>query len=100
MTAQSARRAAISRDMRSRPGLRSHILRSLAQSSSALRRAWLRPTPHTAVEMTRALKSQNDFHTRLEISHRTRDSHIPTAASLFSIIKTKTRTRAHAPVVP
>ena len=37
------------------------------------------PEPYTAVEMTRAWKSQNDSHTRLEISHRTRDSHIPTA---------------------
>jgi hypothetical protein len=41
------------------------------------------PEPTTAVEMPRAWKSQNDFHTRLEISHRTRDSHIPTAASLY-----------------
>jgi hypothetical protein len=32
-----------------------------------------------AMEMTRLWKSQNDFHRRLEISHRTRDSHIPTA---------------------
>ena len=32
-----------------------------------------------AMEMTRLWKSQNDFHSRLEISHRTRDSHIPTA---------------------
>jgi len=33
----------------------------------------------TAMEMTRPWKSQNDFHSRLEISHSTRDSHIPTA---------------------
>src|SRR5712691_4564870 len=31
------------------------------------------------MEMTRLWKSQNDFHSRLEISQRTRDSHIPTA---------------------
>ena len=29
----------------------------------------------TAVEMAPPWKSQNDFHRRLEISHRTRDSH-------------------------
>jgi hypothetical protein len=33
----------------------------------------------TAMEMARLWKSQNDFHSRLEISHRTRDYHIPTA---------------------
>ncbi len=43
--------------------------------------------PYTAVEMTRPWKSQNDFHTRLEISHRTRDSHIPTAAALSLTVK-------------
>src|SRR5712691_7647603 len=32
--------------------------------------------------MTRLWKSQNDFHSHLEISHRTRDSHIPTADHL------------------
>jgi hypothetical protein len=32
-----------------------------------------------AMEMTRPWKSQIDFHRRLEISHRARDSHIPTA---------------------
>ena len=54
--------------------------------------------PKTAVEMPRLWKSQNDFHSRLEISHRTRDSHIPTAASLMAIRpKTKTRTRYAAP---
>src|SRR5713101_2194691 len=31
------------------------------------------------MEMTRLWKSQTDFHSRLEISHTTRDSHIPTA---------------------
>jgi hypothetical protein len=36
-----------------------------------------------AVEMTRPWKSQTDFHRRLEISHRTRDFHIPTSRSLF-----------------
>jgi hypothetical protein len=56
------------------------------------------PPPRTAVEMTRLWKSQNDFHSRLEISHSTRDSHIPTAASLMPIRpKTKTRTRYAAP---
>ena len=37
-----------------------------------------------AVEMTLLWKSQNDFHRSLEISHRTRDSHIPTSRSSFS----------------
>ena len=32
-----------------------------------------------AMEMPVRWKSQNDFHRTLEISHRTRDSHIPTA---------------------
>ena len=41
------------------------------------------PTPGTAVDMTRPWKSQNDFHRRLEISPRTRDSHISTAAPRF-----------------
>jgi hypothetical protein len=36
--------------------------------------------PDTAMEMTRPWTSQNDVHRRLEISHRTRDFHIPTAA--------------------
>ena len=31
------------------------------------------------VEMTSPWKPQNGFHRDLEISHRTRDSHIPTA---------------------
>ena len=37
-----------------------------------------------AVEMPLLWKSQNDFHRSLEISHRTRDSHIPTSQFLFS----------------
>ena len=37
---------------------------------------------HAAMEMTRLWKSQNDFHRSLEISHSTRDSHIPTADPL------------------
>ena len=36
-------------------------------------------TMHAAVEMPRLWKSQNDFHRRLGISPRTRDSHISTA---------------------
>ena len=39
--------------------------------------------PKRAVEMTRSWKSQNDFHIRLEISHTTRDSHIPTSPSFL-----------------
>ena len=40
-------------------------------------------TRDAAVEMTRLWKSQTDFHTRLEISHRTRDFHIPTSRLHF-----------------
>ena len=55
--------------------------------ASIARRAALRPRGTAggsderpaAVEMSRPWKSQNDFHSHLEISHRTRDSHIPTA---------------------
>ena len=36
-----------------------------------------------AVEMPLLWKSQTDFHRSLEISHRTRDSHIPTSRFLF-----------------
>jgi hypothetical protein len=36
----------------------------------------------TAVEMSLLWKSENDFHRSLEISHRTRDSHIPTSQYL------------------
>ena len=36
-----------------------------------------------AMEMPRLWKSQNDFHSRLEISPSTRDSHIPTADPLL-----------------
>ena len=39
-------------------------------------------TKCAAMEMTLLWKSQNDSHRSLEISHRTRDSHIPTADPL------------------
>jgi hypothetical protein len=39
----------------------------------------MRNTIDATMEMTLLWKSQNDFHSSLEISHRTRDSHIPTA---------------------
>jgi hypothetical protein len=42
------------------------------------------------VEMTVAWTSQTDVHTPLEISHRPRDSHIPTAAP-------RLHTRRHEP---
>jgi hypothetical protein len=78
---------------RSLPGIRSRLLRPLARLSSPTSRHVAVPERHTAVEMTRAWKSQNDFHTRLEISHRTRDSHIPTAASLLRSEEPKPKTR-------
>ena len=40
-----------------------------------------------AVEMTHLWKSQNESHRGLEISHRTRDSHIPT--SRFLLVREK-----------
>jgi hypothetical protein len=39
-------------------------------------------SPGTAVEMAALWKPQNGFHSALEISQRTRDSHIPTADHL------------------
>jgi hypothetical protein len=47
---------------------------------------------HAAVEMTLLWKSQDDFHRSLEISHRTRDSHISTSRSL-SIAEEERRTK-------
>lgn len=44
------------------------------------------PRSRTAVEMPRPWKSQTDFHRRLEISQRARDSHIST--SRFSLVMT------------
>ena len=46
-------------------------------------------TLDAAVEMPVPWKSQNDFHRTLEISHRTRDSHIPTADSVLRRRKDK-----------
>ena len=48
-----------------------------------------RATAKTAVEMTSLWKPQNGFHRDLEISPRTRDSHIPTADSMWRKNKTK-----------
>ena len=48
-----------------------------------------RATAKTAVEMTSLWKPQNGFHRDLEISPRTRDSHIPTAESLWRKNKNK-----------
>jgi hypothetical protein len=44
----------------------------------------------TAVEMARLWKSQTDFHSRLEISHSTRDSHISTSRLFVPMIKERT----------
>jgi hypothetical protein len=48
-----------------------------------------RPAVHAAMEMTGLWKSQNDFHRPLEISHKTRDFHIPTADSVVRRPETK-----------
>ncbi len=47
----------------------------------------------TAVEMTSLWKPKNGFHRDLEISHRTRDSHIPTSRLLLVMKKEKTTER-------
>ena len=46
-----------------------------------------------AMEMPAPWKPQNGFHTALEISHSTRDSHIPTADHCVSHKKKKTTKR-------
>ena len=53
-----------------------------------------------AVEMPRPWKSQNDFHRRLEISHSTRDSHIPTADYSSGSEDEKRTTRSETKVLP
>jgi hypothetical protein len=45
----------------------------------------------TAVEMTSLWKPQNGFHRDLEISPRTRDSHIPTAECFFFFLERRKR---------
>ena len=50
-----------------------------------------------AVEMTLLWKSQNDSHRSLEISHRTRDSHIPTSRFLLVIEKKTKEIRMNRP---
>ena len=63
--------------------IRSCLLRPWVRSSFDSRALFsLTPAP-PAVDMPPPWKSQNDFHRSLEISHRTRDSHIPTAAFRF-----------------
>src|SRR6266851_1686208 len=74
------------RSDRSRPGA-GHP----GRSSEAAAPTFSACTPDTAMEMPVPWKSQNDFHRTLEISHRTRDSHISTAASRLSDQKTKTK---------
>ena len=52
-----------------------------------------------AMEMSALWKPQNGFHSALEISHTTRDSHIPTADHLLchkKKTKRKTDDRRHA----
>jgi hypothetical protein len=51
------------------PRVRSRVLRPLVRSSWPLATGDAARAPKTAVEMTRLWKSQNDFHSRLEISH-------------------------------
>ena len=45
----------------------------------------------TAVEMTFLWKPQNGFHRNLQISHTTRDSHIPTAVHVLLLERKKER---------
>jgi hypothetical protein len=53
-----------------------------------------------AVEMPLLWKSQNDFHRSLGISHRTGDSHIPTADPLLLLIQKKKSNRKVLPMYP
>ena len=57
------------------------------QANSPLARS--RATAKTAVEMASPWKPQNGFHRDLEISHRTRDSHIPTSRSVVRLTREK-----------
>ena len=54
-------------------------------------------TAKMAVEMTSLWKPQNGFHRNLEISQRTRDSHIPTANPRFFKRAEEQRTRTRRP---
>ena len=83
MRPRSSRDGTAVGEARSLPRIRSWLLRPWARSSWPSPRHRATPAAYTAVEMTRAWKSQNDFHTRLEISHRTRDSHISTSRLSF-----------------
>lgn len=58
--------------------------RQPARYQDTLDRGTSRRDRRTAVEMAPAWKSQTDFHTGLEISHRTRDSHIPQVLPVVS----------------
>ena len=60
-------------DRRAGPGLLSPDFASGAADAEST------GEPNAAVEMSVLWKSQNDFHRTLEISHSTRDSHIPTS---------------------
>jgi hypothetical protein len=55
---------------------------------------------HAAMEMSLLWKSQNDFHRSLEISHTTRDFHIPTADPLLFFCENKKRTQKVLPMYP
>ena len=51
----------------------------------------------TAVEMTSRWKPKNGFHRDLEISHRTRDSHIPTSRPSLGWTIRRRRTDSEEP---
>ena len=57
--------------------------RQAAKGTASPPSARSRTTAKTAVEMTSLWKPHNGFHRDLEISPRTRDSHIPTADSMW-----------------
>jgi hypothetical protein len=70
--------------------IRSRVLSHAVQSSLAAATGFSAHTARHGVEMSVPWKSQNDFHRPLEISHSTRDFHIPTAGSFFEEKKKNT----------
>jgi hypothetical protein len=61
------------------PMLRSSLLGLPTRSRAPRSPVITAPTGNRAMEMPALWKPQNGFHSALEISPRTRDSHIPTA---------------------
>ena len=86
-----------------RPDRRSSLRGSRMISAQCDRRSWgarvahnpiaRDPTKTPAMEMPALWKPQNGFHSALEISPRTRDSHIPTADRSLLVSQEKDETK-------